>query len=43
MSPTEKIGTYTDIYMMSFWVVLGATLFLLCLVPLLKKWTHGVR
>ena len=43
MSPTEKIGTYTDIYMMSFWVIMGATLFLLCLVPLLKKWTHGVK
>ena len=43
LTPTESIEGYTSIYMTSFWVVMGATLLLLSLVPLLKKWTHGVK
>ena len=39
----EAIANYTDVYMTSFYVVMGFTALLVCLIPLLRRWTAGVR
>ena len=39
----EAIANYTDVYMTSFYVVMGFTAALVCLIPLLRKWTAGVK
>lgn len=42
--PTETLGAYSDTYLI--WgvaVVLGAALALFLLVPLLRKWMHGIH
>jgi len=43
IEPTETLPLYTDVYENSAYVILGATALLLLLVPLLKKWMHGVK
>jgi POT family proton-dependent oligopeptide transporter len=43
-APTETIGIYAETYLI--WgvvVVMGAALILLMLVPLLRKWMHGIH
>lgn len=41
--PTESLEIYTGVYQNSALFIFGAALLLLILVPLLKKWTHGVQ
>jgi POT family proton-dependent oligopeptide transporter len=40
---TESLEIYTGVYQNSTLFIFGAALLLLLLVPLLKKWTHGVQ
>ncbi len=39
----ENISNYADIYELSAWFVFAAATVLLVLVPLIKKWMHGVK
>ena len=42
--PIETLGAYTEIYMTwGVYVVGGAAVFLLLLVPMLRKWMHGIH
>ena len=41
--PTETVGVYGDVYLKIFFITCGVGLVLLVLVPLLKKWMHGVK
>ncbi len=41
--PEESLKIYSDIYQTSSYFILGSALLLILLVPLLKKWMHGVR
>ena len=41
--PTESLEIYTSVYQNSALFIFGAALLLTLLVPLLKKWTHGVQ
>lgn len=44
LSRTESLMTYTDTYLVwGVYVVLGVTAILALLVPLLRKWMHGVH
>jgi POT family proton-dependent oligopeptide transporter len=42
-SPIDTLPAYSSAYLTSAWVIFGATVLLLLLVPLLKKWMHGVK
>jgi proton-dependent oligopeptide transporter, POT family len=37
------IANYTGVYMNSFYFVMGATVLLVALIPLIRKWTAGVK
>jgi POT family proton-dependent oligopeptide transporter len=41
--PTETVGVYGDVYLKIFFITGGVGVALLLLVPLLKKWMHGVK
>jgi POT family proton-dependent oligopeptide transporter len=43
VAPTKSLEIYTGVYQNSALFIFGAALLLLLLVPLLKKWTHGVQ
>ncbi len=43
LHPTETLPLYQDVYLNSAYVILAATALLILLVPLLKKWMHGVK
>jgi len=44
ISPLDSLSTYTDAYTVwGIWVILGAAAVLLALVPLLRKWMHGIH
>ena len=43
MTPTETLAIYTNTYENSSYLILGSAALLLVLVPMLKKWMHGVN
>ena len=43
LSAPETLPLYTEVFGSLFWVSLGTAAVLLLLVPVLKKWMHGVR
>jgi len=44
MTPTEQLNSFMNVYLeWGVYVVLGAAAVLLLLVPLLRKWMHGVH
>ncbi len=43
VSAVESLKVYTGVYQTSAMFIFGAALLLLLLVPLLRKWTHGVQ
>jgi POT family proton-dependent oligopeptide transporter len=43
LPPPESLEIYTGVYQNSALFVFGAAVLLLLLVPLLRKWTHGVQ
>jgi len=40
---TETLALYTNIYENSSYLIMGSAVLLLLLVPLLRKWMHGVK
>ena len=43
VSAMESLGIYSGVFMKIFYVSIGGGLVLLLLVPLLKRWSHGVK
>ena len=43
IDPTQTIGVYGDVFQNIGLVAVGVSVLLLLLVPLLKKWMHGVH
>jgi proton-dependent oligopeptide transporter, POT family len=43
ISPVESLAVYSGVFMKIFYVSLVGGLLLLLLVPLLKRWSHGVK
>ncbi len=41
--PAETLPIYAGVFNSIFWVALAVSLLLMLLVPVLKKWMHGVR